>query len=108
MVLAGVLLAFFVIKLRQKASTKNQTMTSTLFERCIAFHEDDQLLALQCVADFVESSQKNNGAISDDVFNWLLILTGSMVFFMQAGFAMLCAGAVRKKNAKNTMLKNLL
>ncbi|GMH51865.1 hypothetical protein TrRE_jg5056 [Triparma retinervis] len=31
-----------------------------------------------------------------------------MVFFMQAGFAMLCAGSVRAKNAKNIMLKNLL
>lgn len=27
---------------------------------------------------------------------------------MQAGFAMLCAGSVRKKNTHNTMLKNLL
>jgi len=27
---------------------------------------------------------------------------------MQAGFAMLCAGSVRKKNTQNTMLKNLL
>jgi Amt family ammonium transporter len=30
------------------------------------------------------------------------------VFFMQAGFAMLCAGSVRSKNVKNIMLKNLL
>ena len=34
--------------------------------------------------------------------------TIALVFFMQAGFAMLCAGAVRKKNVQNTMLKNLL
>jgi Amt family ammonium transporter len=27
---------------------------------------------------------------------------------MQAGFAMVCAGAVRRKNLQNTMLKNLL
>jgi ammonium transporter, Amt family len=27
---------------------------------------------------------------------------------MQAGFAMVCAGAVRRKNTQNTMLKNLL
>jgi Amt family ammonium transporter len=27
---------------------------------------------------------------------------------MQAGFAMICAGAVRRKNLQNTMLKNLL
>ena len=31
-----------------------------------------------------------------------------MVFFMQSGFAMLCAGSVRAKNVKNIMLKNLL
>ena len=30
------------------------------------------------------------------------------MFFMQAGFAMLCAGCVRQKNVQNTMLKNLL
>jgi Amt family ammonium transporter len=39
---------------------------------------------------------------------WLLIMTGALVFFMQAGFALVCAGAVRKKNVVNTMLKNLL
>ena len=31
-----------------------------------------------------------------------------MVFFMQCGFAMLCAGSVRQKNVKNIMLKNIL
>jgi Amt family ammonium transporter len=38
----------------------------------------------------------------------LLSLVFPQVFFMQAGFAMLCAGSVRSKNAKNIMLKNLL
>lgn len=38
----------------------------------------------------------------------LLVLAASGVFFMQAGFAMVCAGAVRKKNVQNTMMKNLL
>ena len=37
-----------------------------------------------------------------------LIYAASLVFFMQAGFAMLCAGSVRFKNLQNTMLKNLL
>ena len=37
-----------------------------------------------------------------------LIYSSALVFFMQAGFAMLCAGSVRKKNVQNTMLKNLL
>jgi ammonium transporter, Amt family len=35
-------------------------------------------------------------------------LQTALVFYMQSGFAMLCAGAVRKKNVGNTMLKNLL
>lgn len=38
----------------------------------------------------------------------LLVFAAALVFFMQAGFAMVCAGAVRKKNVQNTMLKNLL
>jgi len=37
-----------------------------------------------------------------------MVLCGALVFFMQAGFAMLCAGSVRRKNTQNTMLKNLL
>lgn len=40
--------------------------------------------------------------------NILLVYSTALVFYMQAGFAMLCAGAVRKKNVSNTMIKNLL
>jgi ammonium transporter, Amt family len=32
----------------------------------------------------------------------------AMVFFMQPGFAMLCAGSIRAKNVKNVILWNLL
>jgi Amt family ammonium transporter len=38
----------------------------------------------------------------------MLVYAAALVFFMQAGFAMVCAGAVRQKNVQNTMLKNLL
>jgi len=37
-----------------------------------------------------------------------LLFAGALVFMMQAGFAMLCAGSVRAKNVKNIMLKNIL
>lgn len=37
-----------------------------------------------------------------------LLFAAALVFVMQAGFAMVCAGAVRKKNVQNTLLKNLL
>jgi len=41
-----------------------------------------------------------------DVFYSLIC--GALIFFMQCGFAMLCAGSVRAKNVKNIMLKNIL
>jgi len=55
-----------------------------------------------------------SGLLSNEVGSYtfsravLLVYAGALVFFMQAGFAMLCAGAVREKNIQNTMLKNLL
>jgi Amt family ammonium transporter len=60
---------------------------------------------LQCLADSVDAMHAND---LKNWTQWLLIVTGAMVFFMQAGFAMVCAGAIRIKNVQNTMLKNLL
>ncbi len=37
-----------------------------------------------------------------------VLISGFMVFLMQSGFAMLTAGSVRSKNAKNVLIKNLL
>jgi Amt family ammonium transporter len=37
-----------------------------------------------------------------------LLNSAYLVFFMQAGFAMLCAGSVRTKNTKNILIKNVL
>lgn len=54
-------------------------------------------------AAFAYTDETNSGL---DVF--YLLFAAAMVFFMQAGFAMLCAGSVRQKNVKNIMLKNLL
>ena len=36
------------------------------------------------------------------------ITQGALVYFMQTGFAMLCAGSIRSKNVKNILLWNLL
>lgn len=43
-----------------------------------------------------------------DIDTGFTLLSGYLVFFMQAGFAMLSAGSVRAKNAKNIILLNLL
>lgn len=38
---------------------------------------------------------------------WIMI-SAFLVFFMQAGFAMLEMGTVRSKNAQNILIKNML
>lgn len=88
----------------------------TIFETCSAAHDGDLQGVVQCVANWVEQEQANTvaqtaapaGVDPEDLNNWLLLLAGSLIFFMQPGFAMLCAGSVRRKNVNNTMLKNLL
>mmetsp|Transcript_16517 Transcript_16517/g.42135 ORF Transcript_16517/g.42135 Transcript_16517/m.42135 type:complete len:472 (-) Transcript_16517:82-1497(-) len=51
----------------------------------------------------VELEQQN----TDTDAMWLIVMA-VLVFFMQTGFAMLCAGLVRAKNTKNILLKNVL
>jgi ammonium transporter, Amt family len=65
----------------------------------------DSLLVLQCVTSKIDAAR---GLAIEDRNLWVLVLAGSLVFLMQTGFAMLCAGYVRKKNVQNTLLKNLL
>ena len=40
--------------------------------------------------------------------DWWLLFNGTLVFFMQCGFAMLEAGAVSAKSTQNIMLKNIM
>jgi hypothetical protein len=88
---------------------------SSIYQTCAATHGDEMQLVLQCISNMLETETKDNAIQNssefvaadfvhvDDLTNWLLILTGALVFFMQAGFAMVCAGAIRKKNLKNTV-----
>ena len=46
--------------------------------------------------------------VQEGINTFFLLLSGVLVFIMQSGFAMLCAGSVHQKNVKNIMLKNLL
>jgi Amt family ammonium transporter len=83
------------------------TKTVSLFDECTALAQNstnyDALF--RCIADQVDANQQAQAA---NVQTWLLVITAAMVFFMQAGFAMVAAGGVRIKNVQNTMLKNLL
>lgn len=46
--------------------------------------------------------------MADGLNTFYLLFAAAFVFFMQTGFAMLCAGSIRQKNVKNIMLKNIL
>lgn len=50
----------------------------------------------------------SNADLTTGLDTFYLLFAGALVFLMQAGFAMLCAGSVRAKNVKNIMLKNIL
>jgi len=83
----------------------------TSFETCSALYDVQSNLAgfLNCSA---VAAQANVQAVNDDLSGGLnqffLIFGGALVFFMQIGFAMLCAGSIRAKNVRNVMLWNLL
>jgi hypothetical protein len=51
----------------------------------------------KCLADTLQQQQADDRT---NLNHWLLVLAGSLVFIMQVGFAMLCAGCVRKKNVQ--------
>lgn len=86
------------------------SMTS-LFEQCAERLNDGSTnnnSLLLCISDQYDVLARQETAAARNIMEWLLTLCGGSVFFMQAGFAMVAAGAVRKKNVQNTMLKNLL
>ncbi|KAL7557276.1 hypothetical protein ACA910_016240 [Epithemia clementina (nom. ined.)] len=70
--------------------------------RATVGNDADTDTMMKCMSDYIA---ENSHVYARTV---LLVYAAALIFFMQAGFAMVCAGAVRKKNVQNTMLKNLL
>jgi len=64
---------------------------------------------MECVSN-AQAEQATNRAddIAKGLDTFFLLFAGALVYFMQPGFAMLCAGSIRAKNVKNIMLWNLL
>jgi len=56
----------------------------------------------------IDTIHTSISGVAEGVNVFFLLFAGALVFMMQAGFAMLCAGSVRQKNVKNILLKNLL
>lgn len=81
-------------------------MDSSIFNKCQeSFPNDNTTKLLECISN---SLQEVDDSRRENLHDFLFVLSGAMIFLMQAGFATLCAGAVRIKNVQNTMLKNLL
>lgn len=79
---------------------------TTIYEACTAVHGEDAIGDLvKCIA---ETAQQQRDDLISGVNSFYLIFAGALVFFMQLGFAMLCAGSIRQKNVKNVLLWNLL
>ena len=87
-------------------------MNAAAMENCVLSNANDEFEAIQCVASAMETNMNIlNGrmeslATAMDIF--FLIIASIIMFTMQAGFALLCAGSVRKRNVTNTMMKNFL
>ena len=60
---------------------------------------------LMCISDSFDSQSAATDSAVDIFF---LLFAATLVFLMQAGFAMVAAGCVRTNNVQNTLLKNLL
>ena len=58
---------------------------------------------------FADASTEESIALFYDAFDMIwLVLSAALVFFMQAGFAMVETGLTRAKNAGNILMKNLM
>jgi hypothetical protein len=79
--------------------------TAEILNECMGSGSDVDADVLKCVVNKLLVQDQADREFSRTIY---LIFSAALVFFMQAGFAMLCAGAVRRKNVQNTMLKNLL
>ena len=79
---------------------------TTIYQACTAnIDENDIGMLLKCVA---EQAQLQREDLILGINSFYLIYAGALVFFMQLGFAMFCAGSIREKNVKNVLLWNLL
>jgi len=76
-----------------------------IYTKCQGSGDGSQDAQLKCVIVQLLVQDLEDEDYTGRIF---LVYSAALVFFMQAGFAMICAGSVRRKNVGNSMLKNLL
>lgn len=79
------------------------------YATCIAqFLESGEVDTVSAFECFAAESRVEADATEKKTKVLFFVYCSSLVFLMQAGFAMICSGCVRKKNVQNTILKNFL
>lgn len=79
------------------------------YATCIAqFLESGEVDTVSAFECFAAESRLEADATEKKTKVLFFVYCSSLVFLMQAGFAMICSGCVRKKNVQNTILKNFL
>jgi len=63
---------------------------------------------LLCGSALISAQELDNSVLAQAIDMIWLIYATTLVFFMQAGFAMLSAGLTRAKNVGNVLMKNLM
>lgn len=82
---------------------------SNTYQTCLASVGGDIDAVLECVSSSLDAAMTAaSDSVTNSVNTFFLIFAAILVFFMQTGFAMICAGSVRINNVQNTLLKNLL
>jgi len=91
-------------------SVLGENFIQTIAGEDFAGYGDLSEMQLTCVSHLKldGSISEATGGLQENLDTFFLLYAASLVFFMQSGFAMLCAGSVRSKNVKNILLKNLL
>lgn len=74
---------------------------------CRQQYPNSELDALECIASQLQTTEQIE-TLDASLKALSLIFTSILMFIMQCGFAMLCAGSVRTRNVPNTLLKNFL
>lgn len=55
----------------------------SIYATCAAAHGEDDRLVMQCISNWVEEKSIYSYDHQAELHTWLLLLAGSMVFFMQ-------------------------